>query len=345
MYKILRYFLFLFRPETAHHIVVKLLKIARYIPFFPSIIRSLYKVKDKKGNLKRELFGLTFENPVGLAAGFDKNGEYYNDLANFGFGFIEIGSLTPKPQDGNSKPRIFRLPDDKAIVNRMGINNLGIRYATKKIHKDPPRVILGGNIAKNSATPNENASKDYEYGFSLIYDYVDYVAINISCPNVKDLTNLQDITYLSNIVDNLLTIRRYSDDYRPILLKVSPDIPVDHLDDIIDLALISGLDGIIATNTTNSREGLISSPEWIKEVGNGGLSGAPLFEKSLATVKHIHDKTNGIIPIIAVGGIMTPQQAKQMLDAGASLIEIYSGFIYEGPRIVKKILKYLRDNS
>lgn len=345
MYKLIKSVLFSFTPETAHRIVIRLLVIARYIPFLNKILHSLYKVKDKKGNLKRELFGLTFENPVGLAAGFDKDGEYYNDLANFGFGFIEIGSLTPEAQEGNRKPRIFRLPEDTAIINRMGINNKGVKYAAKQIQAKPPKIIIGGNIAKASDTLNENSSKDYERSFSLLYDYVDYFSINVSCPNVKGLTDLQDITYLSNIIDNLLTIRRYSDDYRPILLKISPDISYSNLDEIIDLALISGLDGIIATNTTNSRDGLKTSPERIKQIANGGLSGAPLFEKSLSIIRYIHKKTNGILPIIGVGGIITPSQAKQMLDAGASLIEIYTGFIYEGPGIVKKILKYLRDNS
>ena len=345
MYRIIRKILFAFSPETAHEITFKMLKVLRYIPLSQSTIRALFKVRDKEGELKREVFGMTFRNPVGLAAGLDKNGEFYNDLGNFGFSFIEIGSLTPEPQPGNPKPRLFRIVEDNAIINRMGINNKGVKYTVTQLQKRIPNVIIGGNIAKASKTPNADAYKDYERSFSFLYDYVDYFTINVSCPNVKDLTVLQDIGYLSGIVDRLLTLRRYYDDYRPILLKISPDIPYDHVDRIVELALSSGLDGIIATNTTNSRDGLNAAEAKVTAIGNGGMSGMPLFEKSLAMVKHIHRKTGGILPIIGVGGIMTPQQAKEMLDAGASLIQIYSGFIYNGPGIVKKILKYLKSNK
>lgn len=342
MYRLIRRILFSFPAETAHAITFKLLYILRYIPFSKNIIRAIYRVRDKEGDLRRDVFGLTFRNPVGLAAGLDKNGEFYNDLGNFGFSFVEIGSLTPEPQPGNPKPRIFRLVDDNAIINRMGINNKGVKYTVAQLQKHIPNVIIGGNIAKASSTPNSEAYKDYERAFSLLYDYVDYFTINVSCPNVKDLTVLQDIGYLSEIMDHLLTLRRYYDEYRPILLKISPDIPYDHVDRIVELALSSGLDGIIATNTTNSREGLETDPEKVKACGNGGLSGQPLYEKSLDMIKHIHARTGGILPIIGVGGIMSPEQAKEMLDAGASLIQIYSGFIYNGPGMVRKILKYLK---
>lgn len=343
MYRLLiRRILFSFPAETAHAITFKLLHILRFIPFSKSIIRAIYRVRDKEGDLRRDVFGLTFRNPIGLAAGLDKNGEFYNDLGNFGFSFVEIGSLTPEPQPGNPKPRVFRLIEDNAIINRMGINNKGVKYTVAQLQKRIPNVIIGGNIAKASTTPNSEAYKDYERAFSLLYDYVDYFTINVSCPNVKDLTVLQDIGYLSEIMDHLLTLRRYYDDYRPILLKISPDIPYDHVDRIVELALSSGLDGIIATNTTNSRDGLKADPEKVKAIGNGGLSGLPLYEKSLAMIRHINSKTGGILPIIGVGGIMTPEQAKEMLDAGASLIQIYTGFIYNGPGIVRKILKYLK---
>lgn len=342
MYKFIRYFLFKFNAETAHQITMKLLVFLRYIPFAQSIIRSIFKVRDKNGELKREVFGLTFKNPVGLAAGLDKNGECYNELGNFGFSFVEIGSLTPEAQPGNPKPRIFRIVQDNAIINRMGINNKGVKSAISSLQKRHPNVIIGGNIAKASKTPNADAAKDYERSFSLLYDYVDYFTVNVSCPNVKSLTELQDVSYLSDIIDRLLTLRRYYDAYRPILLKISPDVPYEHIDQILDLALSSGLDGIIATNTTNSREGLTVGDEKIADIGNGGMSGQPLYEKSLAMVKYIHKKTNGILPIVGVGGIMTPEQAKAMLDAGASLIQIYSGFIYNGPGFVKKILKHLK---
>lgn len=344
MYKIIRYILFSFSPETAHAITMKMLLFLRYIPFSQSIVRAIFRVRDKNGDLRREVFGLTFKNPVGLAAGLDKNCEYYNDLGNFGFSFIEVGSITPDSQPGNPKPRLFRLVKDKAIINRMGINNKGVKSTIRNLQKMPPNVIIGGNIAKASTTPNDEAYKDYERSFSLLYDYVDYFTVNVSCPNVKNLTELQDVGYLSSIIDRLLALRRYYDDYRPILLKISPDVPNEHLDKILELALSSGLDGIIATNTTNSREGLTLGDEKISAIGNGGLSGFPLYEKSLARVRYIYQKTNGILPIVGVGGIMTPEQAKEMLDAGASLIQLYTGFIYNGPGLVKKILKHLKNS-
>lgn len=295
----------------------------------------------KNPKLEKEVFGIKFKNPVGLAAGFDKNGDSYNILANFGFSFIEIGSLTPEPQGGNPKPRCFRLPKDKAIINRMGINNNGVKYAVEYIKKHKPNCVIGGNLSKNSNVSNEDAPKDYERSFAILYDFVDYFVLNVSCPNIKNLDKLQDINSLSEIIDRLLTLRRYSDDYRPILLKISPDIPIKQLDEIIDLVLVSGLDGVIATNTTRSREGLKSSEETIKSIGEGGLSGAPLFERSVEFIKYISKRTNRQLPIIAVGGIMSPENAKQMLDAGASLVQIYSGFIYNGPAFIKKINKYL----
>lgn len=342
MYKFIRPILFLLQPEHIHDITINLLKIINHIPFAGSIQRALFNYQNPK--LEREVFGIKFKNPVGLAAGFDKNGDSYNNLANFGFGFIEIGSLTPKPQDGNPKPRCFRLPKDRAIINRMGINNNGVKYAVEYIKKHHPNCVIGGNISKNTGVSNEDAPKDYEKSFALLYDFVDYFVLNVSCPNVKDLCKLQDISSLSEIIDRLLTLRRYFDDYRPILLKLSPDIPTSQLDEIIDLVLVSGLDGVIATNTTRSREGLTSSEEDIDAIGNGGLSGAPLFERSLERVKYIHQKTEGHLPIIAVGGIMSPEQAQQMLDAGASLVQVYSGFIYNGPSFVKQINKHLVKN-
>ena len=226
----------------------------------------------------------------------------------------------------------------------MGINNNGVKYAVEYIKKHKPNCVIGGNLSKNSDVSNEDAPKDYEKSFATLYDFVDYFVLNVSCPNVKNLDKLQDISSLSEIIDRLLTLRRYFDDYRPILLKVSPDIPVKQLDDIIELVLVSGLDGVIATNTTRSREGLKSDPESIKAIGDGGLSGAPLFERSIEFVKYINQKTNGQLPIIAVGGIMSAEQAKQMLDAGASLIQVYSGFVYNGPSFVKQINKYLAKN-
>ncbi|MBO7478885.1 MAG: quinone-dependent dihydroorotate dehydrogenase [Bacteroidales bacterium] len=340
MYKLIRPILFLIQPEKIHRMTMNLLKFCRCIPMCRTIIRWMYSYSDK--GLERELFGVTFKNPVGLAAGFDKNGEMYNDLANFGFSFIEIGSLTPRPQDGNPQPRSFRLPKDKALINRMGINNNGARYAANCLVKDKPaRCRIAASITKNADTPNENAYKDYEKSFAILYDFVDFFVLNVSCPNVKNLTELQDIPTLAKIFDHINTIRRLNDDNRPVLLKVSPDIPIEQLDEILDLVLINGIEGVVATNTTRSRENLVSSPKVVESIGNGGLSGAPLFDRSKAFVQHIHEYTKGILPIIACGGIMTPKQALEMLDAGASLIEIYTGFVYNGPAYVKRINRYL----
>jgi len=337
MYGFVRKILFSLSPERAHSFTMRMIGIISVIPFGSNILRWLYSFSDS--SLEREVFGLKFKNPVGFAAGFDKNGDYYNAVSDLGFGFMEIGSLTPEPQPGNPKPRLFRLVKDQALINRMGINNKGVKYAVGKIQKKAPKLILGGNIAKNSTTPNKDAGKDYEKAFSLLYDYVDYFVINVSCPNVKNLTDLQSLEATADIIDRLLELRRYYDDYRPILLKISPDIPIEHLDSLLDLIMISGIDGVVATNTTRSRDGLNTYRGVVDQIGNGGLSGAPLFRKSIETVRHIHQYTDGILPIIGVGGIMTPSQAKEMLDAGASLIQIYTGYIYNGPGFVKKILK------
>lgn len=343
MFKILKPLLFTFSPETAHRIIVNLLVLARYLPFSGKIIRMLFQYKNPK--LEKEVMGLKFDNPVGLAAGFDKNGNIYNDMANFGFGFIEIGSLTPFEQIGNPKPRIFRLPEDNALINRMGINNKGVRHAVLSLENNKPRVIIGGNISKCSATPNESAAEDYEKSFAQLYDFVDYFTINVSCPNVKGLTQLQNISMLSEIVDRLTALRRFYDNYRPILLKVSPDLTNEQLDEVVELILISGLDGVVTTNTTLKRENLVSDPEMVKSIGEGGLSGAPLFERTIEVIRYINKKTNGVLPIIGSGGITTADRAKEMLEAGASLVQIYTGFIYNGPGFVKQILKTLANKQ
>ena len=342
MYKhILKPILFRFNPETAHNMIMSSLTFLRHVPFARSIMRSIYQKETP--SLEKEVFGITFPNPVGLAGGLDKNGEHYNDLANCGFGFVEIGSLTPKPQDGNPKPRCFRVPQDRAIINRFGINNKGVKNAVEHLKKDRPNVIVAANISKNTTSINEDAAKDYETSFALLYDFVDMFVVNVSCPNVVGLTALQDISFLSDIVDRLLDLRRYYDTYRPILLKVSPDLSSEQLDDIIDYCLRSGIDGIVAGNTTRSRDGLTIDPKKIEEIGNGGMSGAPVHKKNLELVRYIHRKSEGRLPIIGVGGIMSGEEAKAMMDAGASLVEIYSGFIYEGPGLVKKILTHLEN--
>ena len=338
MYKLLlKPILFLFSPETAHVMILGMLKVLRYIPFSGAIFRLFYSYKDKR--LERELFGIRFPNPVGLAAGLDKNGEVYNEMANMGFGFIEIGSLTPQPQSGNPKPRCFRLVKDRAIINRMGINNKGSSHALKQLSSRKSRVIIGVNITKLTSTPNELAPTDYEAAFVQLYDYADYFVLNVSCPNVKELTELQEVDSLSGIINKLITHRAAQEVYKPILLKVSPDITFEHLDKIVELIIQSQIDGIIATNTTREREGLATPSEIVDSIGDGGLSGAPIFDRSLEFVTYLRSRTS--VPIIASGGIMGPAEAKKMLDAGASLIQIYTGFIYSGPGIVRKILKQI----
>lgn len=343
MYRLLKPILFTFYPETAHKIVVMLLTILRYIPFSQTILRAIYCRKTP--HLEREIFGLKFKNPVGLAGGFDKNGEYYNDMANFGFSFVEIGSISPLPQDGNPKPRLYRLVEDEALINRMGLNNNGVKQVVENLKKRKPDIIVAANITKDNTTSLENAAADYEKVFSLIYDFVDMFVLNISCPNVTGLGKLQNVDHLASIIDRVLSMRRYFDDYKPILLKLSPDIARESLDDIIELALLSGIDGIVATNTTTSREGLKTAQSQLDAIGNGGLSGAPLYERSKEMVKYIHTKSKGLLPVIACGGIMSPRQAAEMLEAGASLVEIYTGFIYRGPAIVKKIVTALEKDA
>ncbi len=339
MFTILKPILFSFSPETAHNIVVGLLKLTARFPFMLPVLRIFYSYKSPK--LEREVMGIKFPNPIGLAAGFDKNAEVFDQLLCFGFGFVEVGSLTPNEQIGNPKPRCFRLLDDYAIINRMGINNKGVKYAVSNLKKREAGRIIGANIIKSTATPNNLAPQDYEKSFAQLYDFVDYFVVNVSCPNVKGVTKLQDIASLSEIVDRLTTLRKYFDEYRPILLKVSPDLTHEQLDEIIDLILVSGMDGIVASNTTSLREDLVTDSDKVLNIGEGGLSGKPLYNKSLEIVKYISKKTSGQLPIIASGGIMTPRQAAEMLDSGASLIQIYTGFIYSGPGITRRMLRYL----
>ena len=341
MYKLLiRPFLFKFLPETAHNLTLRALGLLSRIPLATAVLRCIYDCKTTC--LEQELFGLRFPHPVGLAAGLDKNGEYYNELSCFGFSFIEIGSPDPQAPIRQSQASSLQAPQDKAIINRMGINNKGIRHAIDNLNEDPPGMILVASIAKNSSSSSdEEIQKDYETAFSLLYDFVDMFTLNISCPNVEGVQSLQDVSFLSDIVDPLLDLRLCYDVYKPVLVKVSPDLPFEQLDEILDYCMLSGIDGIVAGNTTTSRDGLSASPELIREIGPGGLSGAPLFRKTLEQVKHIHIHTKGRLPIVGCGGIQTPEQAQEMLDAGASLLEIYTGFIYEGPALVRKIVKFL----
>lgn len=338
--KVLRPIMFMLPPETIHIILVKLIKITRFIPFMPALLRSMFCVRHKC--LEREVFGLKILNPVGLPAGFDKGAEIYNELANFGFGSIEVGTVTPRPQSGNPRPRVFRLEKDEAIINRMGFNCKGVKHISRNLsRKHKKGIIVAGNIGKNSVTTNEHAAEDYLASFRALYDKVDYFVVNVSCPNVADLTKLQSHENLSAILDGLITFRRGQDEYRPILLKISPDLSFADIDSSIDVVKEYNLDGIVATNTTVSREGLTTPKSKIEEIGKGGLSGAPLTKRALEVVRYIHRKTNGEFPIIGVGGIMTVQDALNMLDAGATIIQIYTGFIYNGPGFAKAICKAL----
>lgn len=339
MYKLFRPLLFKFQPETIHHGIVNLLRFAKWVPFAKPVMRAIFTYRDP--SLEREVLGLKFPNPVGLAAGFDKDARVYDMLGTLGFGFIEIGTVTPKPQDGNPKPRCFRLVEDQAIINRMGFNNQGVDKAVARLRRRRPGLIIGGNIGKNTLTPNDQAPTDYLYAFTALYDHVDYFVVNVSCPNVASLRDLQSGDSTEAILLPLAEYRKEQKTRKPILLKISPDLDHEQVDHMIDTARACGLDGIVATNTTTSREGLKTSAETVAKIGNGGLSGKPLTERSRELVRYIHSKTEGKMPIIGVGGIMTEQDAADMLQAGASLVQVYSGFIYQGPGFVKKICKKL----
>ncbi|MFI3330170.1 MAG: quinone-dependent dihydroorotate dehydrogenase [Rikenellaceae bacterium] len=345
MYKsIIRPIFFKFAPERIHHITMFFLKVSKYIPGAQGLMR--YFCTDKSKELEREVFGIKFSNPIGLAAGCDKNAEVYEQMGNLGFGFVEIGTVTPKAQGGNPKPRLFRLPQDKAIINRMGFNNLGYENALKNLKKRKnKKLIIGGNLGKNTLTPNADAAGDYLKLFRTLYDYVDYFVINISCPNIAKLGELNSKEGIKEILNPLLDFRRGQSEYRPVLLKISPDLTLTQIDETIEVLHESMLDGIVATNTTTSRENLKTPTKVINKIENGGLSGAPLTERSIEMVRYIHKKTEGRYPIIGVGGISTPEQAKRMLDAGASLVEVFTGFIYEGPMMVKRICKHLKNNQ
>lgn len=335
MYKsIIRPILFNFDPEKVHHFTFSFLRFANKIPFVPNIIKSCYTINDKR--LEREVFGLKFKNPIGLAAGFDKDAKLYKELSNFGFGFIEIGTLTPKPQEGNPKKRLFRLKEDNGIINRMGFNNGGVFEAVERLKKNK-NVLIGGNIGKNKLTPNEDAISDYELCFDALYDVVDYFVVNVSSPNTPNLRALQDKEPLTELLQTLQNKNQTKPKVKPILLKIAPDLTNEQLLDIIDIVQNTKIAGVIATNTTISRENLISENQ--KETG--GLSGKPLTHRSTEVIRFLSEKSNNAFPIIGVGGIHSPGDAIEKLNAGASLIQLYTGFIYEGPKLVKAINKKL----
>ena len=338
MYKLLiRPLLFWFDPEKVHYFTFSAIRFISSIPGVSSIFRAIYLVDDKR--LETEVFGFKFKNRVGLAAGFDKDAVLYNELSNFGFGFIEIGTLTPKPQDGNPKKRLFRLKEDGAIINRMGFNNKGVDAAIQKLKKNNG-VLIGGNIGKNKLTPNENAVVDYVICFDALYDYVDYFVVNVSSPNTPNLRELQEKEPLTKLLQTLQDLNSARSKQKPILLKIAPDLTNEQLLDIIDIVNTTKIAGVIATNTTVSRDGLLSE----NKVEVGGLSGKPLTSRSTEVIRFLSEKSNKSFPIIGVGGIHSAQDAIEKLDAGASLIQLYTGFIYEGPALVKAINKKILES-
>lgn len=340
MYELLKPLLFKTDPEKAHHMTIDLFRTSQSVPFFGKKLQSNYTFEDP--NLKRKVFGLSFKNPVGLAAGFDKDGRHFETMKALGFGFIEIGTVTPRPQAGNDKPRLFRLPKDNALINRMGFNNEGVeamvqRLATRK--KD--EVIIGGNIGKNKDTPNEEAVLDYEICFQKLFPHVDYFVVNVSSPNTPNLRALQEKEPLLKLLSRLRDLNEATKIPKPLLLKIAPDLNDAQLDDILDIAFQTNLSGLIATNTTISRSGLKSAAHEVESIGAGGLSGAPLAEKSTEIIHKLVHRSKQKIPVIGVGGICTPDDALKKLDAGASLLQIYSGLVYYGPTLVKDINKYI----
>lgn len=335
MYKqFLRPLLFKYDPEEVHYFTFNLIQKLSILPGFSTLAKKLYDVSDPR--LEREVFGLKFKNPVGLAAGFDKDAKLYNELSNFGFGFIEIGTLTPKPQDGNPKKRLFRLKEDQAIINRMGFNNGGVLAAVERLKKNSG-VLIGGNIGKNKITSNEEAVNDYEICYDALYDYVDYFVVNVSSPNTPNLRALQDKEPLQHLLQTLQTRNNAKKSPKPILLKIAPDLTDDQLLDIIEIVGFTKIAGVIATNTTLSREGLQSENR--EEMG--GLSGKPLTKRSTEVIRFLSEKSNKSFPIIGVGGIHSAEDALEKLDAGASLIQLYTGFIYEGPALIAEINRRL----
>ena len=341
MYQLLRNILFWFDAEDVHYFSMSMLSLFCRFSFIKNYLKK--KFTPKISNLSKEVFGITFSNPVGLAAGFDKNAKYLNELEALGFGYVEIGTVTPLPQDGNPKPRLFRLPKDKALINRMGFNNEGAKTAAERVRSYKLKTknsgfIIGGNIGKNKITPNEDAWKDYEICFNELHDVVDYFVVNVSSPNTPGLRDLQQKDSLKKILTNLQAINKTKNIQKPLLLKISPDLNQNDLDDIIDLAMEIKLDGLVAANTTIRRNNLIAPEKEIKKMGAGGLSGKPLREEASRITNYIYQRTNRSLPIISSGGIFSVEDAKEKMENGASLIQVWTGFIYEGPGIVKKIL-------
>ena len=334
-YKFLRFFLFLFDPERIHKISFVFLKLLFSIPSSLSFWKYYFIINNK--SLKRKVFGLNFDNPVGLAAGFDKDAEIFDGLDTFGFGFVEIGTVTPLAQEGNPKPRLFRLKEDNAVINRMGFNNDGVEAVVSRLRRKKSNIIIGGNIGKNKLTPNELAINDYEICFEKLFNHVDYFVVNVSSPNTPGLRELQDRKPLTKLLNRLQEINNQKPKPKPILLKIAPDLTNTQLDDIIQIINETGLEGVVATNTTINRDNLLTDKDKVENIGNGGLSGFPLKDRSTEVIKYLSENSNNSFTIIGVGGIASANDAIEKLNAGADLIQIYTGFIYEGPSLVKQI--------
>lgn len=339
---LLKPFFFLFPPERAHHLTLRLFKIGLSIPGIGRLLDRLYGYQHP--DLERKCFGLAFKNPVGLAAGFDKDGKHYRSMAKLGFGFLELGTVTPRPQSGNPQPRLFRLPADEALINRMGFNNDGVEALVQRLQRygKPDGVIIGGNIGKNKTTPNEEAAEDYKICFEALFPYVDYFVVNVSSPNTPNLRALQDKAPLSKLLHLLQQLNRAKTAPKPILLKIAPDLTDGQLDDILDIVEDTQIDGLIATNTTISRDGLQTPPQQVTSMGAGGLSGQPVKKRATEVIRYLHQKSGGSVTIIGVGGIAKPEDALEKLDAGASLVQVYTGLVYEGPGMVRRINEGLK---
>lgn len=337
-YPLIKNLLFRIPPEKAHHLTVEALKIALSIPGGKKLIAPKVKGEEK---LARTVAGLQFPNPIGLAAGFDKNASFYNEMSQLGFGFVEIGTVTPIAQDGNPQPRLFRLPEDSALINRMGFNNDGVDAAAERLKNRNKGLIIGGNIGKNKITPNENAVNDYLICFEKLFPYVDYFVLNVSSPNTPNLRELQDKDALMQLLAGVQNANAVKPNPKPVFLKIAPDLTNSQLNEIIDIVKTSGIAGVIATNTTISREGLATSEKEIEAIGAGGLSGAPLRDRSFEILKYLREKLPSETAVISSGGIMSAEEAKRRLEAGADLIQLYTGFIYEGPGLITAIKKAL----
>jgi dihydroorotate dehydrogenase len=339
LYNLFRSLVFLLPAEKAHYFTVNLLKLSLKVPFSKLLFKKLFCLESPL--IQRTVFGINFPNPIGLAAGFDKNATCFNEMEYCGFGFVEIGTVTPLAQDGNDKPRLFRLKKDKAIINRMGFNNNGMAEAVENLKRKSPgsKLIIGGNIGKNKITSNENAIDDYIVSFKALFDYVDYFVVNVSSPNTPDLRALQEKEPLKKILAALQTVNESYSRKKPLLLKIAPDLSNEQLDDIVEIMLDLKMDGIVATNTTIQRTGLVADDLQVEKIGAGGLSGKPLSQRSTEVIRYIHQKSKGAFPIMGVGGIDSVEDALEKLDAGATLLQIYTGFIYEGPMLNKRINK------